>query len=121
MQKLQPRKRDIVIWNTLAIMGGLIGGNVGYVYTCLAMFIAYTAFSFFYEFKTTKGSRLNYFIVGFFALFNYQFFGPLGLSLTIQSTINMYLMFMLVIPLGYKARAKYKATYSNNNKGENHE
>jgi ABC-type transport system involved in multi-copper enzyme maturation permease subunit len=112
MQRLQPRKRDIVIWNTLALMGGLIGGDSGYVYSCLALFIAYTVGSFFYEFKTTKGSKWNYFIIGFFALFNFQFFGPIGLSLTIQSAINMYLMFMLVIPLGYKARAKRQATYS---------
>lgn len=112
MQRLQPRKRDIVIWNTAAIMGGLIGGDTGYVYTCLALFIAYTTFSFIRPFKTTKGSRWNYFIIGFFALFNWNFFGPIGLSLTIQAAINMYLMFMLVIPLGYKARDKYKVNYS---------
>lgn len=112
MQKLQPRKRDIIIWNTAAIIGGLIGGDTGYVYTCLGLFLIYVASSFFYEFKTTKGSRWNYFIIGFFALFNFQYFGPIGLSLTIQSAINMYLMFMLVIPLGYKARAKRQANYS---------
>jgi hypothetical protein len=112
MKRLQPRKRDILIWNTIALIGGLIGGNIGYIYTSFALFIVYVAMSFFYEFKTTKGSKLNYFIIGFFALFNFQFFGPTGLSLTIQSTINMYLMFLLVIPLAYKAREQYKATHS---------
>lgn len=121
MKILHPRKRDIVIWNMLAIAGGLTFGNTGYIYTTMAMFFIYTGLSLFINVATSKPSRLNYFLIGGFALFNYQFFGPIGLSLTIQSLTNMYLMFMLVIPLGQVAKTKYKLTYSTITTGEHHE
>lgn len=109
MRTTHPRKRDIVIWNTLAIMGGLILGDTGYVYTTIALFLVYVGMSLIYEFKNEKSSRANFFIIGAFALFNLQFFGPVGLGLTIQSAVNMYLMFLLVIPMANLAKEKFKA------------
>ena len=109
MRTTQPRKRDIVIWNTLAIMGGLIFGDIGYVYATLALFLVYVSLSLVYEFKNEKGSQANFFIIGAFALFNLQFFGPVGLGLTIQSAVNMYLMFLLVIPMANLAKDKFKS------------
>lgn len=121
MKITHPRKRDIIIFNISAIMGGLAFGDIGYIYTTMAMFFIYTVLSFFINVTADKASRLNYFLVGGFVLFNYSFFGITGLNLTIQSTINMYLLFMLIIPLGKIAKAKYKAHYSTKTTGENHE
>ena len=110
MRTTHPRKRDIVIWNSLAIMGGLIGGDTGYIYTTLALFFTYVTWSLTQDFKNEKGSQWNFFIIGAFSLFNMQFFGPIGLSLTIQSAINMYIMFLFVIPMANLAKTRFKAT-----------
>lgn len=109
MRTTHPRKRDVIIWNTLAIVGGLIGGDLGYVYTTMALFIGYVIWSLIYDFNNEKASRANFFIIGAFALFNLQFFGPVGLGLTVQSAVNMYIMFLLVIPMANMAKEKYKA------------
>lgn len=121
MIKIQPTKKEIVAWNLTAMSAGLIGGDTAYIYTAMAMFLVFTVLALLYEFKERKASRLNYFIIGTFAILNFQIAGPTGLSLTVMSAINMYLMFYLIMPLAQVARSKYKTTYSTTTTGENHE
>lgn len=124
MKLIHPKIKDIVTWNTLAIMGGLAFGNNGYVYTTLALFLIYISIAVVFGVKESNQSKwrnfTNTLVIGSFALFNFQFFGPIGLDLTVQATINMYLMFFAFFPLVRLARAKH-TNYSHNNKGENHE
>ena len=120
MKVIHPTKKAIIIWNTLAIAGGLVFGDSGYVYTALAMFLAVALFSFKYDFKENNGSTWNYFLIGAFALFNASNFGPIGLNLTIIGAVNMYILYFAIIPMIKGVKSSYQ-TYSNNNKGENHE
>jgi hypothetical protein len=121
MKRIQPNKKEIVAWNSIAMGAGLVGGDTAYVYAAMFMFIIYSLLSLVYEFKEHKASRLNYFIIGTFAIINFQIAGPTGLSLTVMSAINMYLTFYLIMPLAQSARLKHKATYSKTTTGENHE
>ena len=121
MRKIEPAKKEIVAWNLTAMIAGLIGGDTAYIYAAMAMFLAFSFLALVYEFRERKASRLNYFIIGTFAILNFQIAGPTGLSLTVMSAVNMYLMFYLIIPLAQSARNKYKATYSKTTTGENHE
>ena len=120
MKVIHPTKKAIIIWNTLAIAGGLVFGDSGYIYTALAMFLAIALLALKYDFKDNKGSVANYFLIGAFALFNASNFGAIGMNLTIIGTVNMYILYFAIIPMIKGVKSSYQ-TYSNNNKGENHE
>lgn len=120
MKLIQPRNKDIVIYNSLPIIGGLIGGLPAYIYCLFAVFISYTIYAWMHDMQETpkKGKVQNFIWAGFFIV-NMLTYGTNGLSISIQALMYFYMLFFLILPMTKKA--KEIRTNSLKEKGENHE